>query len=112
MARTWPILGFLLLATCDDNRHHTWSSFSRRVTVDVVNNGTATAYGRAENWNGGDEETFSLAPGQTTTFKLYIDYRLKVHIWRLSDNLVLVDDFWDLDDLDKLDDRVLLTVTP
>ena len=110
MARIWAFLGLALLTGCDDRRGN--STFATRATVDVINSGTATAYGRAENWNGGDEETFSLLPGQTTTFKLNIDYRLKVHIWRLSDNLVLIDDWWDLDDLDKLDDRVLLTVVP
>jgi hypothetical protein len=112
MARTWTILGLTLLVACDGNPG-TGTVTSRRVTVDVINNGTDSAYGKAEDWNGTDaDQKFSLAPAETTTFKINTNYRLKIHIWRTSDNLVLVDEFFDLSDLDDAHDRLSFTVTP
>ena len=110
MGKIGAILGIVLLAGCDGNPGT--GALSRQVTVDVINNWTGSAYGKAEDWNGGDEEKFSLGPGQTTTFKIHTNYRLKIHIWRTSDNLVLVDDFFDLSDLDDVKDRLSFTVTP
>jgi hypothetical protein len=109
MGKFGAVLGLALLAGCGNSGNN---AFARRVTVDVINNGTDVAYGRAENWNGGDGHDFYLAPGGTTTFHLYVAYRLKVHIARGSDDLVLVDDFFDWGDLSEMDDRLSFTVTP
>lgn len=46
MARTWATLAIGLLSACDGNPGNT--GFSRRVTVDVFNDGTDSVYGKTE----------------------------------------------------------------
>jgi hypothetical protein len=110
MGRLSAALTLAMLAGCGGEGNG--GLLFRTVTVTVVNQGAEDAYGRAEGWEGEDRHDFSLSPGASTSFKVDVSYRLKVHVWRSSDSLVLFDDFWEMDDLDKLDDKVTVVVTP
>jgi hypothetical protein len=110
MGKIWATLGLALLAGCGKGSAGNYGR--QEVTVTIANTGTGSAYGKAEGWNGEDEHKFNLSPGASTSFVTFVDYRLKVHIWRSMDNLVLIDDFWDTDDLRKMEDLLVVTVSP
>jgi hypothetical protein len=52
------------------------------------------------------------APGGSVLFDYDNVTRVALRIYRTSDNLKLFDDFWDARDLERLDDRVNVSVTP
>jgi hypothetical protein len=110
MGKTAVILGLLVLAGCGGYSGPGSEPPTNKVTVQVSNTGTESASGEAKDWDGHASQTFTVAPGQTTTCQLEVSYRLKVHIVRSSDNMILLDDFWD--EVDLPHDQLTLTVSP
>jgi hypothetical protein len=109
MGKKWTVLGLAMLAGCGGEM--TRQIVPTYVHVRIVNNGTEGASGEAGPWENQDDVKFDLGPGESKKFVVAVDYRLKVRIWRTSDNLVLVDDFWDYADLVGKDE-LLITVSP
>jgi len=55
-------------------------------------------------------QSFTLAAGDRRSIQIDIQCRLKVHLVRSSDSLLLFDDFWDVGDIKN--ETLSLTVTP
>jgi hypothetical protein len=110
MSKIWVVLGIVILAGCGDSKGK--DAPFRDVTVSVTNTGTADAYGDAEDWNSDGKENFTVPAGATLTFQITISDRLRVHLYRSTDQQPLFDDYWDKDDLWKMGDLVSITVTP
>jgi hypothetical protein len=106
MAKIGAILGLLaLLAGCGESK-------PKYAMVTVNNTGTEKADGTVQDWDGFNVHHFSVAAGESITIQLGAndDTRIKAHIERSSDRLVLLDDFWENEDLPG---HVLtLTVSP
>jgi len=64
----------------------------------VRNQGTSALNGIAEDWDGPEAHLFSLDPGDAYTVTFTHSWRFKLHAWRSSDGLLLIDDFWDVVD--------------
>jgi len=109
MGRILATLTLTFLAACDSS-DYTYNF--QRVTVVVENQGWDTANGDVREWGSSDATRFSIAPRDSMSFDLVVSYRLKVHIERASDHNVLLDDFWDAEDLDKMDNVLRITVVP
>jgi predicted small lipoprotein YifL len=111
MGKIWATLGLMgLLAGCGGGVGPAYTPPTKKVTVQVTNTGTESASGEAKDWDGHASQTFTVAPGDTMTCQIEVSYRLKVHIVRPSDNLVLLDDFWD--EVDISHDELSLAVSP
>lgn len=105
MGKTWAILGLALMAGCSQDR-------PKYATVTVNNTGTDAANGTIQDWDGFNVHHVSLDAGESITVQLEAgdNTRIKVHLERTSDKLVLIDDFWEYD---KLPNHELnLTVSP
>lgn len=100
MGRILVIAGLAILAGCDEDY------FEDVVTVSVVNQGSEEVFGRAEDWD------FSLSPGASTSFEVWVEKRLTVHVWRTSDSLLLFADTWKPKELEQLGERVTVTLAP
>ena len=109
MGKIGEILGLVLLAGCGGET--TGQIMATYVHVRIVNNGTEGASGEAGTWKSQDDVKFNVGAGETKEFLVAVNYRLKMRIWRTSDNLVLVDDFWEDGDLARMDE-LLITVSP
>jgi hypothetical protein len=96
MGRISLALGLAVLAGCGEGTN-TGTYWTGKLTVS--NQGTSTLYGVAEDWDGKQNHNFSLDPGISTSFKFDTPYRVKLHAWRASDDLLLIDDFWEAGDL-------------
>ena len=96
MGRIILVLGLATLAGCTDDGKETpwWTG-----TLTVSNRGTSALNGVAEDWNGLDKHSFSLNPGDATSIEFSDIYRVKLHAWRTSDGLLLIDDFWEGGDI-------------
>ena len=105
MGKTWAILGLALLAGCSEDRQ-------KYDTVTVSNTGKEAADGTVQDWDGYNVHHISLDAGESVTVQLEVsDYtRIKVHLERTSDKLVLIDDFWDYDQISN--HELDLTVSP
>ena len=105
MDRIGAVLGLLLLAGCGQSK-------PKVATVTVINAGAEKADGTVQDWDGFNVHHFSLDAGESIAIQLEVeDYtRIKAHIERTSDRLVLLDDFWESEDLP--DHALTLTVSP
>jgi hypothetical protein len=98
--------GLAALAGCGDtgNQSLSWTG-----TLTVENQGSSALNGVAEDWDGAAKHSFSLNPGDSVSFEFDTPYRVKLHAWRTSDGLLLIDDFWEAGDLM---DGVRVTLKP
>jgi hypothetical protein len=103
----------LLLPACDLHHHH-----HKNVEVHVSNTGTqdVTVDVETVNW---DDDTLAdtssvVALGTTSVFTYRFDdvHRVKVKIYRVSDGFKIFDDFWDRDEVEDLNHRIFITVSP
>jgi len=106
MGRIMLALGLAALAGCTDDGKGTlwWTG-----TLTVSNQGTSALNGVAEDWDGTQTHSFSLDPGTSSSFEFVTPYRVKLHAWKTSDGLLLIDDFWASGDLK---DGVSVTLNP
>lgn len=108
MQRIGLLLGLAMLAGCND-------SSRSRVRLTVTNEGAENVRIEVDvdhAWSSTDEHDRFLAPASSTSYTLHDVSRLMVRVFRESDNFKIFDDFWDARDLDHLDDRVTVIVTP
>ncbi len=96
MGRITLALGFAVLAGCGGEGVETPSS---RGSLTVSNQGTSALNGIAEDWYGPEAHLFSLDPGEEVRIEFSNASRVKLHAWRSSDGLLLIDDFWDSGEL-------------
>jgi hypothetical protein len=96
-----------------------WHDHDDWVRVTVHNQGVVSADVRAETeswWNSStlDEAAFRVEPQESIQFWFRFENlgRLKVRIYRSTDHFKVFDDFWDRDDLQDLDLRVVISVSP
>jgi hypothetical protein len=94
MGRIMLALGLAAFAGCggESGRTSFWGSMT------VSNQGSSALHGIAETWDTKQSRMFSLDPGASTRVEFYTDDRVKLHAWRTSDGLLLIDDFWELGD--------------
>ena len=109
MGKLWTVLGLATLAGCGGET--SGQIMATYVHVRIVNNGTEGASGEAGTWKNQDDVKFNVGAGESKKFVVAVNYRLKMRIWRTSDNVVLLDDFWDVGDLAGMDE-LLITVSP
>jgi len=105
MGKIGAVLGLMLLAGCGESK-------PKYATVTITNAGVEKADGTVQDWDGFNVHHFSLDAGESISIQLEVEdnTRIKAHIERSSDRLVLLDDFWENKDLP---DHVLtLTVSP
>jgi hypothetical protein len=102
----------LLLPSCG-HRHHEW------VHVTVHNEGTVPAdvHAEAEYWPDFGQENhahLSVSPGETSFVQFRFDdlERLKVRIYRSTDDEKIFDETWDRNELEDLDENVTITISP
>lgn len=92
--------------------------YEKWVWVTVTNQGTVSADVRAETegwWDSTlEDEDYTVAAGESIQFRFRSGdlTRLKIHIYRSTDHFKLFDDFWNREDLDHLDWRVTIVVSP
>ena len=108
MRKILAALGLALLVGCVPSGGG--SPPDTKVQVDVANTGTEAAYGEAKDWDGSAKQEFTVNPGESVSLRIQVAYRIKVHIVRISDNQVLLDDFWDVADLSH--EKLTLIVVP
>jgi hypothetical protein len=115
------VLGLAILAGCGEGEGMLIGSAlgsgssesSDKDSLTVTNQGTVPVYGVAEDWYGSQKHDFTLDPGDTATFEFTgIVYRMKLHIWRSTDSLLLIDDFWETAALAQPRTHVTVTVNP
>jgi hypothetical protein len=110
MGRIMLALGLAALAGCGgETAGSAYGSVLWTGTMTVSNQGTSALNGIAEDWNGPEAHFFSLNPGEVATLKFTNSNRVKLHAWRTSDGLLLIDDFWDIG---ELRDGVKVTLNP
>jgi len=100
-------MGLIILAGCRDSES---LPIAMPVEIKVTNQGSSSVHGRAEDWDETDPLDFTLQPGESRKFVVASEYRVKLHVWRDSDETLLFDDFWDVSAI--LDSGVNVTVYP
>jgi hypothetical protein len=108
MKGIWIALGLTLIAGC---RESETQLVAIPGTLKVNNQGSEAVTGRAEDWDGNDAQDFIVQPGKSVTVVVITDYRVKLHVWRSSDNALLFDDFWNVGELTSITTKVV-TVYP
>ena len=108
MRNLWIAIGLSLVGGCQDSKHQ---FVTLPATLEVDNQGSGSVHGRAEDWDGNVVQDFSVQPGASATVTVFSVYRVKLHVWRDSDNALLFDDFWDVGELQTSEPKVV-TVYP
>lgn len=112
------LLSAVAIPSCWDGHYgSTWWGDQVHVTVQNIGTASADVHAEAEYWSGlswEDHLDFSVPAMWTKEVDFPLDNltRLEIRVVRSSDGLELFHDSWDRGDLDHLDDRVTISVSP
>ena len=107
MGRFAMALGLAFLAACGEGEAMMMGSgvgpgtSSKKLHLTLTNAGTEVAHGDASDWYESIKYSFTLNPGASVTFDFpNATYRVRAHVWRSSDSLLILDDWWEGGDLE------------
>lgn len=100
-----------ILPSCRRDHDEKW------VWVTVTNEGAVSADLKAEaasSWGIDDEVRLSIGPGAWVQFRFRYEglIELEIHLYRSTDHFLIFSETYDREELDDLDQRVDITVSP